>query len=71
TQLKSCWGPRHTESFMNLKRILVKELVLKSPQFDGTPFIVTMDGCQEGFGAILSQRHTTTLPSGNVVMATH
>lgn len=30
-----------------------------------------MDGCQEGFGAILSQRHTTTLPSGNVVMATH
>ncbi|KIK35305.1 hypothetical protein CY34DRAFT_41694, partial [Suillus luteus UH-Slu-Lm8-n1] len=69
--LKSRWGPRHTESFMNLKRILVEEPVLKSPRFDGIPFIITTDGCQEGFGAILSKKHTTMLPSGNVVTATH
>ncbi|KAG2058525.1 hypothetical protein BDR06DRAFT_875923, partial [Suillus hirtellus] len=71
TQLKPHWGPRHTEMFLELKKILVGEPILKGPCFDGTPFIVTTDGCQEGFGAILAQKHTSMLPSGKVVTATH
>ncbi|KIK35567.1 hypothetical protein CY34DRAFT_28260, partial [Suillus luteus UH-Slu-Lm8-n1] len=60
-----------TEAFMELKKILVAEPVLKGPRFDGTPFIVTTDGCQDGFGAVLAQKNTSTLPSGKVVTATH
>ncbi|KAG2742838.1 hypothetical protein P692DRAFT_20694343, partial [Suillus brevipes Sb2] len=56
-----------TEAFMDLKKILVAEPVLKGPRFDGTPFIVTTDGCQDGFGAILAQKNTSTLASGKTV----
>ncbi|KAG2052987.1 hypothetical protein BDR06DRAFT_836672, partial [Suillus hirtellus] len=69
--LKPHWGPWHMETFMELKKILVSELVLKGPRFDGTSFVVTTDGCQEGFGAVLTQKHTTTLPSGRVITAAH
>lgn len=71
TMLKPHWGPRHTETFMELKTILVSEPVLKGPRFDGTPFVVTTDGCQEGFGVVLTQKHTSTLPSGRVITAAH
>ncbi|KAG2743021.1 hypothetical protein P692DRAFT_20686799, partial [Suillus brevipes Sb2] len=69
--LKPHWGPRHTEAFIELEKILVAEPVLKGPRFDGTPFIVTTDGCQDGFGAVLAQKNMSTLPSGKVVTAMH
>lgn len=50
------WKPEHERSFLNLKRILTTEPTLRSPQFDGTPFILCTDGSALGFGAVLSQR---------------
>lgn len=71
TQLQPHWGPRHIEAFMDLKKVLVSEPVLKGPRFNGTPFVVTTDGSQDSFGAILAQKHTSTLPSGKVVTSMH
>jgi hypothetical protein len=45
--------------------------VLRGPKWDGTPFIVTTDGSQDAFGAVLSQRFEYTLPSGKVVRKHH
>ncbi|KAG1840132.1 hypothetical protein F4604DRAFT_1590797 [Suillus subluteus] len=41
----------HTETFMQLKTLLLTESVLKGPYFDDTPFIITSDGCKDGFSA--------------------
>ncbi|KAG1860028.1 hypothetical protein F4604DRAFT_1508725, partial [Suillus subluteus] len=71
TQLISYWMQTHTETFMCLKTLLLAEPVLKGPCFDGTPFIVTSDGYKDGFGAVLMQRFTTTLPTGRMVVAAH
>ncbi|KAG1851164.1 hypothetical protein F4604DRAFT_1510173, partial [Suillus subluteus] len=60
-----------TEAFMALKQILVSEPVLKGPHFDGTPFIVTTDGCKDGYGMVLTQKHTYVLPSGKTITALH
>ncbi|KAG2120446.1 uncharacterized protein F5147DRAFT_557594, partial [Suillus discolor] len=57
--------------FLWLKQILVSEPILKAPKFDGTPFIVTSDGCKDRFGAVLSQCFTTQLPSGDMIARTH
>ena len=62
------WFARHTKAFLELKRILTTEPVLRCPKWDGTPFVVTSDGCKEGFGAVLTQRFETTLPDGTVVV---
>ncbi|KAG2047566.1 hypothetical protein BDR06DRAFT_834864, partial [Suillus hirtellus] len=61
----------HTEAFMDLKQALVSEPILKGPWFDSSPFIVTTDGSQDSFSAVLAQKHTTMLPSGKVITATH
>ena len=50
---------------------MTSEPVLKGPKWDGTPFIVTTDGCKDVFGAVLAQRFETTLPSGKVVKRLH
>jgi hypothetical protein len=47
------------------------EPILKAPKFDGTPFIITSDGCKDRFGAVLSQRFTIQLPSGDTVIRIH
>ncbi|EMD37975.1 hypothetical protein CERSUDRAFT_37924, partial [Gelatoporia subvermispora B] len=65
------WTPQHTNTFLELKRILTSEPVLRCPKWDGTPFIVTTDGCQDGFSAVLMQRFTTVLPSGRTVERLH
>ncbi len=48
------WHQRHTKAFIDLKKVLTSEPVLRCPRWDGTPFIVTSDGCKEGFGAVLT-----------------
>ena len=69
--LEGSWGRKHTEAFINLKKALTSEPVLRCPQWDGTPFIVTTDGCQDGFGAVLTQRFLTVLANGRTVSKLH
>jgi len=47
--------------FLNLKLPLTSEPVIRSPRYDGTPFVVTSDGCMTGFAGVLSQWHETIL----------
>lgn len=43
---------------------VTSELVLKGPTYDGTPSIITTDGCKLGFAGMCTQRFTTALPNG-------
>jgi hypothetical protein len=45
--------------------------VLKAPHFDGTPFIITTDGCMDGFGGMLAQKFTETWPGGKTIQKSH
>lgn len=42
-------------------------MVLKAPKWDGTPFIVTTDGCKEGFAAIVAQHFETVSANGTKI----
>lgn len=57
--LKDKWTNIHTKAFIDLKAAMTAEPVLKGPKWDGTPFIITTDGCQDAFGAVLMQIHPT------------
>ena len=70
-KLKEHWTDEHTRAFLALKVALTSEPVLKGPKWDGTPFIVTSDGCKDAFGAVLAQRFKTVLPSGKTVTKLH
>ena len=70
-KLKDHWTEEHTQAFIALKAAMTSEPVLKGPKWDGTPFIVTTDGCKDAFGAVLTQRFETVLPSGKVVSRLH
>jgi len=61
----------HTKAFLDLKTAMTSEPVLRGPKWDGTPFIITTDGCQDAFGAVLTQRFEYVLPSGKVVQRLH
>ena len=70
-RLADTWEQKHTEAFINLKVALTSQPTLHAPKYDGTPFIVTMDGCQEGFGAVLTQRVNLQLnPDGKIIERT-
>ncbi|GLB38087.1 putative retrotransposable element Tf2 155 kDa protein type 1-like [Lyophyllum shimeji] len=69
--LQGIWKPEHDRAFLRLKVALTSEPVLKGPRFDGTPFIVTTDGCKFGFAGMLSQQHKTVLPNGKEVTRMH
>jgi hypothetical protein len=70
-KLKDRWTDIHTKAFLNLKAEMTAEPVLRGPKWDGTPFIITTDGCQDAFGAVLTQRFEYTLPSGKVIRRLH
>jgi len=70
-KLENVWTQSHKNAFLNLKKRLTSDPVLKAPRFDGTPFIVTSDGCKEGFGAMLAQRFTETRPGGKTTHKLH
>ncbi|TFY79119.1 hypothetical protein EWM64_g4891 [Hericium alpestre] len=65
------WSPKHTQAFLALKAALTREPVLRGPRWDGTPFIVTSDGCKDGFAAVLTQQFDTMLPNSKVVRKLH
>ncbi|ETW82063.1 hypothetical protein HETIRDRAFT_244556, partial [Heterobasidion irregulare TC 32-1] len=61
------WEWKHTLALLNLKTALTSKPVLRKLVFDGTPFIITTDGCQQGFGAVLTQEFTTELAGRKIV----
>ena len=54
--LQEQWTPAHDKAFVTLKIALTSAPVVKGPKYDGSSFIVTTDGCKDGFAGILSQR---------------
>jgi len=70
-KLLGIWTTEHTKSFLKLKASLANEPVLKGPKFDGTPFVVTLDGSGQGFGGSIAQMFATKMPSGKVVKRLH
>jgi hypothetical protein len=70
-KLNSTWNAEHDKAFAHLKAVITTEPVLKGPKWDGTPFVVTTDGCKEGFTGVLAQHFKTTLPSGRTVEKLH
>ena len=70
-KLESVWSAEHDKTFTHLKAVITTEPVLKGLRWDGTPFVVTTDGCKEGFAGVLVQRFKTTLPSGCVIEKLH
>jgi hypothetical protein len=69
--LDGLWKAEHQNAFLQLKIVLTNEPVLKGPKFDGTPFIITTNGCKYGFAGMLSQQHTTISPNGKEVTQIH
>src|SRR6267154_2136499 len=63
-KLAERWTDNHTTAFLDLKTALVSRPILQAPRYDGSNFMVTSDGCQEGFAAVLSQRVHKQKPSG-------
>ena len=70
-KLSPVWTTAHTKAFIRLKVIITTEPVLHCPKWDGTPFIVTADGCKEGFMGVLSQNFKRTLPSSKTIKKLH
>ena len=70
-KLNEVWTPEHTKTFISLKARLISEPVLSAPVYDGTPFILTTDGCKDAFAGVLSQRIKSTLPGGKEVTRLH
>ena len=70
-KLDGIWTAEHSKTFLEIKQRLVSEPVLKFPQFDGMPFIVTTDGSKDAFAGVLSQRIMSILPGGKKVMCLH
>ena len=62
--LQGLWNKDHDRAFLRLKVALTSEPVLKGPRYDGTPFVVTTDGCKYGFAGMITQKFTTVLPNG-------
>ena len=69
--LQGLWTKEHDHAFLRLKVALTSEPVLKGPKYDGTPFIVTTDGCKYGFAGMLTQKFTTILPNGTEKTTVH
>src|SRR5271155_3456790 len=70
-KLKDRWRPEHAKAFLALKAVMTLEPVLCGPKWNGTPFVVMTDGCQDAFGTVLAQRFEMALPSGKVVKRLH
>jgi hypothetical protein len=69
--IKELWTKEHDHAFLRLKVALTSEPVLKGPKYDGTPFIVTTDGCKYGFAGMVTQKFTSVLPNGTEKTTVH
>ena len=70
-KLLNIWPKMHQDAFITLKVALTSEPVLKAPHFDGSPFIVTSNGCQEGFSTMLAQQFPETKRGDKTVNKLH
>ena len=70
-KLRERWKVEHMKKFLEMKKILTSEPVLHGLHFDGSTFVVTSDGCQDAFGAVLSQNFTDVLSNGRSVTKLH
>jgi hypothetical protein len=69
--LNDAWKDEHTEAFLRLKVALTSEPVLKGPKYNGTPFVVTTDGCKYRFAGMVTQKHTAILLNGTEKTVLH
>lgn len=69
--LVGIWKREHDQAFLRLRVALTSEPVLKGPKYDGTPFIITTNGCKYGFAGMCTQRFTTVMPNGTEKTTTH
>ena len=65
------WTPELDRTFVAVKAALTSEPVLRSPIYDGSPFVITTDGCMTGFMGVLSQWFKTVLASAETVRRLH
>ena len=65
------WTPELDRACVVVKAALTSEPVLRSPVYDGSPFVITTDGCMTGFAGVLSQWFKTVLASGETVRRLH
>ena len=54
-----------------VKAALTSEPVLRSPIYDGSPFVIMTDGCMTGFVGVLSQWFKMVLASRETVRRLH
>ena len=54
-----------------VKAALTSEPVLRSPVYNGSPFVIMTDGCMTGFAGILSQWFKMVLASREMVRRLH
>ena len=65
------WTAKYTKAFTQLKHILLEEPTLCTPKFDSIPFVLITDTSKDGFGVVLTQHFTTTLPDGEIKTNVH
>ncbi|KIK36246.1 hypothetical protein CY34DRAFT_67569, partial [Suillus luteus UH-Slu-Lm8-n1] len=70
-KLEPHWKPEHTRTFLDLKVTITSRPVLHVPKYDRSHFVITTDGCIEGFAAVLSQQAKTQTPTGRWVENLH
>lgn len=70
-KLADKWTLDHTKAFLALKKALVSEPVLKAPRWDGSSFIITTNGCKEGFAAVVAQKFEVVQPNGTTTYKMH
>jgi hypothetical protein len=70
-KLEPVWREEHSKCFIELKRMLLSELVLRAPRYEEVkehPLIVTTDGSKDAFAGVLSQRMRTVIPGSKAAV---
>ena len=70
-QLSSQWNEVHNKAFVVLKIVLSSAPAVKAPKYDRSHFIITTNGCKDGFAGILSQKFMWTDLKGSKHTHTH
>jgi hypothetical protein len=70
-KLEEWWKENHMKAFLDLKIAVMLEPILRGPRWDGMPFIITVDGCKDGFVGVLAQWSPHTKADGTVIHKLH
>jgi len=70
-KLGAIWTQEHTKAFLDLKTAITSRPVLQAPRHDSSHFVITSNGCIEGFAAVLVQRIRTQIPAGKWIECLH